>query len=103
MNHRVVVTPTARAEAMDAYRWYAKRSPAAARKWRAGPALVIQGLSDDPERQPVSDEDSEVLGCQTRLLFHGRRRGVFRILFTIKEGDVWILRVRHGAQGPIEP
>jgi plasmid stabilization system protein ParE len=102
VSFRVIVTPTADAETLVAFRWYAERSPAAAGKWREGLTRAINRLSDHPERQPVSEENSEALGCQVRTLLHGRRRGVFRILYTIAGDTVWILRIRHSAQGPIE-
>ena len=103
MSYRVIVTPTADAEAMEAFRWYAERSPAAARKWHAGLTRAINRLGAHPERRPVSEEDSEALGCETRLLLYGRRRGVYRILYTIAGDTVWILRIRHSAQEPLEP
>jgi len=101
VSYRVIVTPTADAEALEAFRWYAEHSPAAARRWHAGLARAIHGLSGHPERQPVSEEDCEALGCETRLLLYGRRRGVFRILDTVEGDTVWVLRVRHSAQGTI--
>jgi hypothetical protein len=36
-------------------------------------------------------------------MVYGRRRGVFRILFSIEAETVTLHYVRHSAQGPIEP
>jgi plasmid stabilization system protein ParE len=49
---------------------------------------------------PVAGDDfgSEVI---VRQLFYGRRRNRYRILFTVKEDTVQVLRVRHGARAPI--
>lgn len=101
MNYRVIVTPTADAEAMEAFRWYAERSAAVAERWHAGLNRAIASLADNPSRFPVSEEDSEALGCETRLLLYGRRHGVYRILYTLAGDTVWVLRIRHSAQGPI--
>ncbi len=35
-------------------------------------------------------------------MVYGRRRGVFRILFSIEGDTVTLHYVRHSAQGPIE-
>jgi plasmid stabilization system protein ParE len=102
VSYRVIVTPTADAEAMASFRWYAERSEAVAAKWYDGLVGAIRGLGEHPERQPVSEEDSTALGCEARMLLYGRRRGVFRILYTIQGDTVWVLRIRHSAQGPIE-
>ncbi len=102
MNYRVVVTPTADAEAIEAFLWYAERSEAAADRWLSGLSRAIAGLSKKPERFPVSQDDTEALGCEARILLHGRSRGVFRILYNISGDTVRILRIRHSAQGPIE-
>ena len=102
MNYRVFVTPIADAEAMEAFRWYAERSAAAAERWYAGLSKAITSLAKNPSRSPVSQEDSEALGCESRMLLYGRRRGVFRILYTISGDSVWVLRIRHSARGPID-
>jgi len=46
---------------------------------------AIAALADMPERCPVADE-SEQLGITLRQLLYGRRRGVYRLLFSI-EGE----------------
>ena len=102
MSFRVIVTPTADAEAMAAFRWYAERSRTAAVRWYAGLNRAIAGLADQPDCFPVSEDDSAALGCEARVCLHGRRRGAFRILYTVSDGTVWVLRIRHSAQGPID-
>ena len=101
MSYRVIVTPIADAEALEAFRWYAERSATAAERWYAGLNRAIVSLAEKPSRFPVSQEDSDALGCETRILLHGRRSGVFRILYHIEGDTVWVIRVRHSAQGPI--
>jgi plasmid stabilization system protein ParE len=103
VSYNVIVTPTADAEAMDALDWYLQRSPDAAQQWHAGLTRAIDSLAKLPTRCPVSEEDSKALGCEVRLLLYGRRRGVYRILFSIVGDAVWILRIRHSALGPIKP
>jgi plasmid stabilization system protein ParE len=101
--YHVIVTPTAEAEALEAFRWYAARSRTAGERWYAGPQRALDGLAKNPGRCPVSEEDSEALGREVRLLLYGRRRGVYRILYAISGDIVRVLRIRHSARGPIEP
>ncbi len=102
MSYRVIITPTADAEAMESFRWYADRSPGAAARWYAGLNRALAGLSENPTRYAVSDEDSVTLGREIRFKLYGRRRGVFRILFAIQDDIIFVLRIRHSARGPIE-
>ncbi|MFO0954170.1 MAG: type II toxin-antitoxin system RelE/ParE family toxin [Isosphaeraceae bacterium] len=101
MTYRVIVTPTAEAEAMETFRWYAERSPEVAERWLADLERAIAGLADHPDRRAVLKDESEALGCEVRRLLHGRRRAAFRILYTIRGDTVWVLRIRHGARGPL--
>jgi plasmid stabilization system protein ParE len=103
VTYNVIITPTADAEAMEAVAWYAERSPDAAQRWHDGLTRAINRLAKLPTRCPVSREDSQALGCEVRLLLYGKRRGVYRILFSIVGDTVWILRIRHGALGPLRP
>ncbi len=100
MTYKLIVTPTADAEAMEAFAWYAERSEEAAQRWHEGLTRAIDSLARLPTRCPVSEADSRALGCEVRLLLYGKRRGVYRILFSIVGDTVWILRIRHSALGP---
>ena len=103
MTYHVIVTRTADAEAMEAFRWYAERSPAVARRWYQGLERALEALETQPTRHPVSEDDSDALGRDVRLKLYGRRRGVYRIVFAVEGEIVWVLRIRHSACGSIEP
>jgi plasmid stabilization system protein ParE len=64
-----------------------------ARKLRA----TIATLKAKPQRCPV-DPDYKVYGEEVRVLLHGKRRGVYRVLFMIRRDTVHLLTVRHSAQ-----
>ncbi len=91
MNYDVLVTPTADAEAMESFDWYAQRSAAVAERWYAFLNKAIAGLAENPVRSHESDADSAHLGFEVR------------ILYTIRGDAVWVLRIRHSAQGPLDP
>lgn len=75
----------------------------AAIRWRNGFLMdVIGALEADPHRYPQADEAGE-LGVDLRELLHGRRRQVFRVLFTIDGETVNVLRVRHSTQDRLQP
>ena len=53
------------------------------------------------ENQPVplaGDADSAAYGQEVHVLIYGKRRGVYRVPFTIRGDTVHILTVRHSAQ-----
>ena len=79
-----------------------RTSPAAAVRWYAGLEKVIAKLDQDPERHLVAEDESEQFGFTLRQLLYGRRRGVYRILFSVKGETVYLHSVRHTARGPIE-
>lgn len=103
MTYRVVVTAKAKADAVEAFRWFAEQSPTAAAHWYAGLEKALVKLDQNPERHPIAEDESERFGFIMRQMLYGRRRGVYRILFSV-EGDLVILHsVRHSSRGPIEP
>jgi plasmid stabilization system protein ParE len=102
VSYRVVVTARARADTVEALRWLAERSPAAAARWYAGLEKAIAKLSTLPERHPIAEDESEQLGITLRQMLYGRRRGVYRLFFSIEGETVTLHYVRHSAQGPIE-
>jgi plasmid stabilization system protein ParE len=88
---------------MEAVRWYAERSPEAAQRWHDGLTRAIDSLARMPTRCPVSQADSQALGCEVRQLLYGKRRDVYRIHFSIAGDTVWVLRIRQSAKGPLKP
>jgi plasmid stabilization system protein ParE len=63
---------------------------------------AIRSLQDNPERCGLAPE-SEWCPGEIRQLLHGKRKGVYRILFEIRHDAVYILHVRHGAQDLLSP
>ena len=97
MNYRVIISATAMAEIQEAFEWLANQSPLAADRWRAALLQAVDSLEALPDRYPLAPEAAH-LGMEIRQLLHGRRRGIYRILFTIQDNRVLVLRVRHGAR-----
>lgn len=102
MTYRVVFTPMARAGALEAFRWIADRSPEAAARWYTGLERAIATLATHPKRHPIAEDDSEQLGVPLRQMLYGRRRGRYRLLFSVEGDIVFLHHVRHSARGPIE-
>ena len=98
MTHALVVSPRALDDLRRNAGWMARNvSVRAADRWLAGANAAVQSLATRPDRCPEADEAGD-LGFDLRVLFHGRRPHVFRILFTIDGGTVNVLHVRHAAQ-----
>lgn len=76
MEYRVVVTPRAEAEALEAFTWLAERSPDAAARWLAGLRKAIAGLAKGPGMNPSAPEESGRFGSEIRQALYGRRRGI---------------------------
>lgn len=103
MTYRVVFTPRARADAVQAFRRMAEVAPAAAGRWYTDLNQAIAKLRAMPERHPVAEEESELLGITLRQMLYGRRPNVWRILFSIEGDRIYLHYVRHSAQDMIEP
>ena len=62
-----------------------------------GVRAKIDTLRANPGRYLV-DPDSDAYGQEVRVLLFGKRRGVYRILFTIQGDVVQVLTGRHAAR-----
>ena len=73
-----------------------------AEKWLTGLFKAIFSLDELPSRCPIIDEANE-LGFPARHLLYGKGRGVYRIIFHIREDEqhVRVLRVWHGFRDAI--
>ena len=102
MTYRIVFTARARADAIEAFRYMADRSPDAAERWYTGLEKAIAKLSTLPERHPVAQDESELLGLTIRQMIYGKKPGTYRLLFSIEQDEVVIHYIRHSARGPFE-
>jgi plasmid stabilization system protein ParE len=99
MTFRVILQPRAEREIRQGALWILEqsRSQATALRWTRMIRAKIETLKNSPERCPV-DPDSEVYGEEVRVLLAGKRGGVYRILFVIRDDAVHVLSVRHAAR-----
>ncbi|MCW0219253.1 MAG: type II toxin-antitoxin system RelE/ParE family toxin [Prosthecobacter sp.] len=91
----------AQSELVESYLWIKERSPMAADKWRDELIDKVEELSENPLRYPVAPE-SEKFPREIRLMLFRKRRGQFRIYYTINQKRVVILSVRRSARKPLE-
>ena len=102
MAHAIHITAQALREIDGALEWLAERSHGAAVRWYDQLQEAIRSLENNPERCGLAPENEWYPG-ELRQLLHGKRRGVYRILFEVRDDTVYILRVRHSAQALLEP
>ena len=94
---RVIVERPAQEDIAEAHRWLAERGLEAADRWFNSLYDTLGSLEMFPERCPLAPE-SQFFSAEIREAFHGRRQRKYRVLFTVTEGEVHILHVRHGAR-----
>jgi plasmid stabilization system protein ParE len=99
MTYLVVIQPRAARDIRTAALWILGRSAsrATALRWARDLRAKIATLKSNPQRCPI-DAGSEVYGEEVRVLLHGKRRGVYRVLFAIRGDTVHVLTVRHSSQ-----
>lgn len=98
MSFEVVVTPSAKADVFEIYTWLLENKPGSIpEKWLWAFSEASTSLSKFPRRCAVSPESS-ALAAEVRELLFGSRRSIFRVLFSIKDEKVFILRVRSTRQ-----
>jgi plasmid stabilization system protein ParE len=93
----VIVETPAQQDIEAAYLWIAERDSEAADRWLNSIYDTIGSLELFPERCQLAPE-SRFFDREIREVLHGRRQYKYRILFTLSEGAVHILHVRHGAR-----
>ena len=101
MAYSVRITARALREIDEALEWLSERAPRAAAGWHEQLMEAVRSLEENPERCGLAPESEWYPGV--RQLLHGKRRGVYRILFEVRGTVVYILRVRHSAQELLEP
>src|SRR5689334_14811128 len=101
MAYDVNITEKALQDADAIVEWIKERSPNRAADWLSGLRDMIVSLDEFPKRCQMAPESHD-LGRDIRQLLYGKRPHIYRILFEIREETVFILRIRHGAQAPLQ-
>ena len=99
MKYRVVIEQGARDDLESILLWLGEQSERVARSWYVRVKAAVQSLDHSPLRCPLAPEN-DYFPEEIRHLLHGRRRYVYRILFTIRDKTVHVLHVRHGFENP---
>jgi len=103
MTFRVEVTAEAERDAEAILEWlFSQHAGDAGIRWFRALEDAIASLAEFPERCPVAPE-SAVFPFHVRQLLYGRRRNIYRILFTLDGDTVYVLHIRHGARQPVKP
>ena len=104
MKHRIIITPQAEQDLRVAYLYIRKRgSLTAARTWLAAIRKRIKTLAQHPERTALAPESASFAEPVRELLYGSGNRGIYRILFAVLGGSVFVLHVRHGSMLPLQP
>jgi plasmid stabilization system protein ParE len=98
MAYRVSLSAPAETDAYAAFERIREAAPLRAEKWLTGLFEAIFSLEKIPARCPVILE-SEELGYSIRHLLYGTGKGIYRIIFDIREEEqrVRVLRMWHSS------
>ena len=102
MSFSVNISARAEADIDAALVWIRAQAPTTAQRWYDRLRAAMETLETMPERFSLAAEAVE-LQLELRELLFGKRRGTFRILFTIQGSTVHVLHVRRAARGPVIP
>lgn len=84
---------------LEAFVWKGERSVPVANEWYNGLLAALASLEQDPKRCAVAP-DQDAFPEEVRQLLYGKRRDVYRIMFSIRGVTVYVLHIRHGSQKP---
>ena len=98
MRFTVIIQRKAQRDVAESLRWWSRHGKAEAELWSNRLiAKVIAVLEAHPHQYPFAEEAAE-LGLDIRVMLYGKRRQVYRVLFTIEGDQVLVHRIRHSAQ-----
>jgi plasmid stabilization system protein ParE len=99
MSYRVLVSNPAENDIESAYRWWREnRSAERAVRWYVGIRKVISELRSTADRHPQAPESDLHPSGLRQVLFGLGSRATHRIVYTVDDDLVSIVRVRHASQ-----
>ena len=99
MTYRVAITPAAKDDLRNTYRYIRDDSPDSARRWAAGARKAIRTLAHDPERCAFAPESRSFEEMIRQLIYGSGNRGTYRILFVVFERAVFVRSTFEGSSG----
>jgi len=103
MARQVNLQPGVYADIREIAGFIARRvSPLSAARWHARIHAAIGRLATGADQWPEADE-AVAQGANLREMLSGKRPHVYRVLFTLDDQNVNVLRVRHAAQDRLTP
>ena len=84
MKYDVRMTDEARQKVRDIVDWHAERSQTAADRWYAGFLKLLDSLANDPQRYPLSLENTRLPIELRQLNFGSGHKLAHRIIFSVR-------------------
>lgn len=84
------------------FRWIYKRSPSGAAARLSAYDETVDRLKANAATFAEAEENPDLELDVKQALFKTRRGRIYRVLFLIQAGEVYILRVRGTGQAPVE-
>ena len=97
MKYEIDIMPLALQELDEAYEWLATQTSQHAPTWYNGLLDALYSLEEHPDRCPLANESKDSPE-EVHQLLYGSKRHAFRILFSIRGGNVLILNILHAAR-----
>ena len=97
----VIITPNAADDLKASWNYLRDRNPRAADEWLAGMRETILALGMIPEAHPIAPEARELDQPIRRALYGKATR--WRIYFSVIDGAVQVLHVRHVRRSDWKP
>jgi plasmid stabilization system protein ParE len=98
VKYKVVIAPPAVEDAVEAWRYIALDSHAAADRWYAGLLHAIDSLGAHPRRHRRARESAS-FAFEIRQMVYGSHR----VLYTIVGHEVRVIHIRHAARRDLIP
>lgn len=97
MKYRVRLQPAAIDDLDQAYRNAARHAPRTAARWYNRFYEALESLETNPQRCSKASENHRSKRELYQYLY-GKRPNVFRVIFTVEDDTVWILRIHRAAR-----
>lgn len=97
MQFQIIITPSAKADIFETNTWLLENHLDTANSWLWEISKAVSSLSKFPTRCQISQE-SEAFDVEVRQLIFGKKPHIYRILFSIQNEIIYILRVRSTKQ-----